>query len=139
MNRLINVIAKYLIIGWVLLFFSCSKDDDKSSQSSNYPRQVSVTYKVSSTSLSIADVGYINETGGDTDLANISLPFETTIQKTVNYGDLVRIDGYYYNSSQVGVAKDIKAEIWIDGNLVKTETGNSNSESVNVFLMYQFQ
>ena len=63
-----------------ILLVSCRSDNsDNNSSSNSYPKQVSITYKISSTTTSsLLHIAYKNETGGTTDINNPSLPFTKT-------------------------------------------------------------
>lgn len=106
-----------------MLFTSCSKDDDNSS--SSYPKQVSITYIVSSTTASSASlVIYQNETGGNTDVTNPTLPYTKTLTRTVNKNDVLSL-GYGTNTSQT-----VKMEILVNNSIVKSQTFTSTSGAI---------
>ena len=74
-----------LTVFLAIFSLSCRHDsnDDNPPSGSTYPKQVSITYKVTSSSTSSASIiKYKNETGGDTDVANPSLPYSKTINRT---------------------------------------------------------
>jgi hypothetical protein len=106
-----------------LLFTSCSKDDDNNG--SSYPKQVSITYIVSSTTTASASlVIYQNETGGNTDVTNPTLPYTKTFTRTVNQYDLLSL-GYGTNTNQT-----VKMEILVNNTLVKSQTFTSTSGAI---------
>lgn len=94
---------------------SCKKD--KSNTGSSYPKQVSIVYKVSSTTAATATlVQYRNETGGSTDVPDAGLPFSKSISRTVNKNDVLSL-GYGTNTSQT-----VKLEILVNNAAVKSQT-----------------
>ncbi len=113
----------YTLIG------SCSGSDD----TSDYPKTVSVTYKISTTSGSAkGDVRYINKTGGLTTNENTALPYYKSFSREVKLGELLRLSGTFDET------KDITMSITIDGAVVKDQTFISDSNVIGV-VMYQFQ
>ncbi len=113
----------YILIG------SCSKSND----TSDYPKTVSVMYKISTTSDSAnGDVRYINATGGLTTNEDIPLPYSKSFSKEVKLGELLRLSGTFNET------KDITMSITIDGEVVKDQTFISDSNVIGV-VMYQFQ
>lgn len=106
-----------------MLFTSCSKDDDNSS--SSYPKQVSITYAVSSTTTaSAALVSYKNETGVDINVTNPALSFTKTFTRTVNKNDVLSL-GYGTNTNQT-----VKLEILVNNSIVKSQTFTSTSGAI---------
>ena len=106
-----------------MLFTSCSKDDDNSV--SSYPKQVSITYTVSSTTTTSASlVIYQNETGGNTDVTNPTLPYTKTFTRTVKQYDVLSL-GYGTNTSQT-----VKMEILVNNLSVKSQTFTSTSGAI---------
>lgn len=71
-----------MIVGVFLLFTaSCKKPD--SGSGGTYPRQVSITYRVSSiTTNSLVLITYDNESGGQATVGTPVLPFTKTISRT---------------------------------------------------------
>lgn len=113
----------------VLTFFSfllssCSSDSDSSSNNT-YPKQVTITYKVTSTSTNNASlIQYSNETGGSTDVTNPQLPYTKTITRTVNQSDIATL-GCGTNAIQT-----IKLEILVDDVIVKSQENTSTSSAI---------
>jgi len=106
-----------------MLFMSCSKEDDNSS--SSYPKQVSITYAVSSTTTaSAAIVSYKNETGVDINVTNPALPYTKTFTRTVNKNDVLSL-GYGTNTNQT-----VKLEILVNNTSVKSQTFTSTSGAI---------
>ncbi|VXB99745.1 conserved exported hypothetical protein [Flavobacterium sp. 9AF] len=119
-----------LITVIVSFFFSCSKEDSSSSSGNSYPKQVSITYKVTSTTTNAATlVQYKNETGGNTDVPNPVLPYTKTLTKTVNAGDVLTL-GYGTNTIQT-----VKIEIQVNDEIVKSQEFTSTSGAI----VYSFQ
>ena len=105
-----------LLMAVVLLGTSCkkSKDDNKES---GFPRNVTIEYKVSSSSgLNKTEITYSNETGGMTMVENASLPFTKKIDRRLT--ELTAIG--------LGIASDIPGslnlEILVNGKSVKAQT-----------------
>ncbi|MFZ2782856.1 MAG: hypothetical protein WAZ36_00540 [Sediminibacterium sp.] len=118
-----------LFIGLItLLTASCKKSD--SDTGNTYPQQVSITYRVSSTTTnSLVSITYDNETGGQTTVTNRSLPFTKTITKTVNKYNIITL-GYFVNPAQT-----IKLEILVNNQVVKSQDYNVPNASMS----YTFQ
>lgn len=103
----------------VLLFMSvitsCKKDI--SDAGTNYPKQVNIVYKVSSTTASAATiVQYRNETGGIVDVTNANLPYTKNITRTINKNDVLSL-GYGTNTSQT-----VTLEILVNNVSVKSQS-----------------
>lgn len=107
----------------VILLTSCGKDDDNSPEKGNsYPRDVNVEYRVtSSTGLAKGDVIYTNETGGNTILDNVSLPYSVKFKKNAK-----QMDNLAINFSAIA-SGDAKAEILVDNKVVETKTFSGTS------------
>ncbi|HRN49525.1 MAG TPA: MmpS family transport accessory protein [Niabella sp.] len=112
----------------MFLATSCKKSG--SDIGNNYPKQVNITYRVSSTATnSLVSITYDNETGGQTTVNNPSLPFTITITKTVNKNNIITL-GYFVNPDQT-----VKLEILVNNEVVKSQTySNPNSA-----MSYTFQ
>ena len=110
---------------------SCRSDsNDDNPSGSTYPKQVSITYKVTSTTTSSAFlIQYTNETGGNTDVPTPSLPFTKTFNSTVTKGDVITL-AYGTNANQ-----SVKLEILINNASVKSQEFTSTSGA----LVYQIQ
>jgi len=118
-----------LIIGSIILLVaSCKKSD--SNTDNTYPKQVNITYRVSSTtSNNLVSITYDNETGGQTTVNNPALPFTKSITKTVNKYGIITL-GYFVNPAQT-----VKLEILVNNQVVKSqEYTNPNSA-----MSYTFQ
>lgn len=118
-----------LFVGLVILFTaSCKKSG--SDTGNTYPKQVNITYRVSSTATnSLVSITYDNETGGQTTVNNPSLPFTKTITKTVNKNNIITL-GYFVNPAQT-----VKLEILVNNQVVKSQSySNPNSA-----MSYTFQ
>ncbi len=118
-----------LFIGLIVLIAtSCNKSD--SDTDNNYPKQVNITYRVSSTTTSsLVSITYDNETGGQTTVDNPALTFTKTITKTVSRYNIITL-GYFVNPAQ-----SVKLEILIDNEVVKTQV----QTSPNAAISYTFQ
>ena len=113
-----------------ILLVSCRSDNsDNNSSSNSYPKQVSITYKISSTTTSsLLHIAYKNETGGTTDVNNPSLPFTKTFTRTVNQFDNLSL------SCSSNTAQTVKLEILVDNKVVNfTENTNTISSVAYVF------
>lgn len=131
---LINPVRLLVLLLSVILF-SCSKDSNP-----GYPKTVNIEYKVTALSgitgpLSL--LSFTNETGGNTDLSNQSLPFTKTISKRVAVGDAVVLS-LRYNNTTNSTSVSIKMEIIVDGKVVKTETSNSTTPVIIAAIAYAF-
>ena len=120
-----------LTVFLAIFSLSCRHDsnDDNPPSGSTYPKQVSITYKVTSATTSSASIiNYKNETGGDTDVANPSLPYSKTINRTVNKGDVLTL-AYGTNTNQT-----VKLEILVNNVVVKSEENTTTASAI----VYQF-
>lgn len=125
MKNLNNFKSLLFISIFSILLISCSSDSDSSSGGNTYPRQVSITYKVTSTTTNSAFlVQYKNETGGNTDVPNPSLPYTKTITRTINQGDVLTL-GCGTNTSQT-----VKLEILVDNIVVKSQENTTTSSAI---------
>lgn len=117
-----------LFIGFIILLAaSCKKTD---SGNETYPKQVDITYRVSSTTTNnVVSITYDNETGGQTTVNNPSLPFTKTITKTVNKYNIVTL-GYFVNPAQT-----VKLEILVDNQVLKSQ----GYTAANASMSYTFQ
>lgn len=102
------------------LIISCGK----SPSSSGYPANVSIEYRVTCTQGGVTKsdaISYVNETGGISNLSNVSLPFSKKISRTVNVGDLAQI-AFLHNNSGSAVNYTVKLEILVNNQVVKTQS-----------------
>lgn len=107
-----------------LASISCNSDDDSPSDSS-YPKEVSITYKVSSPSTNSAFlIEYKNETGGNTNVSNPTLPYTKTITKIANQYDVLSL-GYGTNETQT-----VKLEIAVNNETVKSQEFTATSGAI---------
>jgi len=114
---LVAIFASFTII-------SCNRDNDDSG-SGSYPKQVSVVYKVTSTTTSAATlVQYKNETGANVDVPNATLPYTKTFNRTVNKNDVLALS-YGTNTNQT-----VKLEILVNNVSVKTQTFTSTAGAI---------
>jgi len=112
----------------ILLIASCKKPD--STVENTYPKQVDITYRVSSiTTNSLVSITYDNETSGQTTVSNPALPFTKTITKTVNKNTIITL-GYFTNPAQT-----VKLEVLVDNAVVKSQ----EYTSPNAAMSYTFQ
>lgn len=112
----------------VFLAASCKKPD--SDTGNTYPKQVSITYRVSSTATnSLVSITYDNESGGQTTVNDPSLPFTKTVTKTVNKNNIVTL-GYFVNPAQT-----VKLEILVNSEVVKSQVYTNP----NAAMSYTFQ
>ncbi|MCO5241921.1 MAG: hypothetical protein M9904_17910 [Chitinophagaceae bacterium] len=112
----------------ILLTASCKKSD--SGTDNTYPKQVGITYRVSSTTTNnLVSITYDNETGGQTTADNPALPFTKTITKTVNKNNVVTL-GYFVNPAQT-----VTLEILVNNAVVKSQEYTSPNSTMS----YTFQ
>lgn len=120
---------KHIVIAGLLLLFlaSCKKND--SGTGGTYPRQVSITYRVSSTSTNnLLLITHENETGGLTTVNNPVLPYSKTVSMSVNKYTITTL-GFAVNP-----AKTVKLEILVDNQVVKSQ----DYTSANAAMSYTF-
>ena len=125
MKNLKKIKSLILMSIFAISLASCSSDSDSSSGGNSYPREVTITYKVTSTTTNAAFlIQYVNETGGNTDVTNPSLPYTKTITRTVNQGDVLTL-GCGTNTSQT-----VKLEILVNNNVVKSQENTGISGAI---------
>ena len=108
-----------------ILLVSCRSDNSDNTGGNSYPKQVSITYKISSTTTSsLLHIGYKNETGGTTDVNNPSLPFTKTFIRTVNRFDNLSL------SCSSNTSQTVKLEILVDNKVVNFTDNTSTISSV---------
>lgn len=113
-----------------ILFISCSKDDD-SPINTTYPKEVQITYKMSSTNTATAQaISYKNESGSMTTVTNVNLPYSKTITRTVNKNDDASF-GY----STTNTSSNVTLEILVDNSVKKTQNFVSGTGA----MVYSFQ
>ncbi|TBX69891.1 hypothetical protein EZL74_05605 [Flavobacterium silvisoli] len=123
LNTLLMIPVTIFALIFSLLLSSCSSDS--SSNTTSYPKNVEIMYRVTSTTTnSTAIVQYKNETGGNTDVTNASLPYTKSLQRTVNKNDVLSL-GYGTNTNQT-----VKLEILVGNTVVKSQTFQSTSGAV---------
>lgn len=110
----------FLVTLFVMLLssYGCKKDDNKNP---GYPKTVTIEYKITATGINKCDIIYTNETGGNTSLTDQALPFSKKFVRTVKQFDALSL-----GITALGNGS-IKAEMFVDNNLVKTETFSGNS------------
>lgn len=125
-----NTIQTFFLFSLLsLASISCSSDDDSPSGSS-YPKEVSITYKVTSSSTTSAVlIQYKNETGGNTNVSNPTLPYTKTITKTANQHDVLSL-GYGTNDNQT-----VQLEITVNNETVKSQEFTATSGAI----VYMFE
>lgn len=124
-----KLLKTHLILGLIMILAaSCKKND--SGTDNAYPKQVSITYRVSSTTTnSLVSITYDNETGGQTTANSPALPFTKTITKTVNKNNIITL-GYFVNPAQT-----VKLEILVNNQVVKSQDYTSSNSAMS----YTFQ
>ena len=105
----------------VVMFASCGKDKDGPGQSGSYPKEVSIEYRVTTSSgLAKINISYTNETGGHTVLSDSAIPFTKKFKRTVNMGDDASVGVTSYTAGTV------KVEILVNDKVVKSEVFSGN-------------
>lgn len=141
-KNILKPTGKILILATLifsLLSVSCSNDDDNGGNDGNnqgYPREVTITYKVTSSSTQVADIYYLNEEGGQTQLGNEPLPFTKTMTVTVN-----QFDGFLVSGSIIGPDNtnlDMRAEVLVDGGSKDISNCSSNEGYISCSATYVF-
>lgn len=130
--KTLKSLSVILLTGILTIFSTACRSDsnDDNSGGNKYPKNVSITYKVTSTTTNTAVlIQYKNETGGNTEVPNPALPFTKTISRTVNNGDVITL-AYGTNAIQT-----VKMEILVDNSTVKTQEFSATAGAI----VYQFQ
>lgn len=120
----------FLLAFSAILFISCRSDsNDDNSGGNTYPKQVSITYRITSTTKSsLFHIAYKNEIGGTTEVNNPALPFTKTFTRTVNQFDNLSL------SCSSTTSQTVKLEILVDNKVVNsTENTNTISSVAYVF------
>lgn len=126
--RLNSIILSIAFIA--LILGGCKKNDDPMA---DYPKTVTIKYEVTSTiSSATADITVTNETGGDSELDEQSMPFTKTITKKVEFAEIVSLVASSYEAS------DLTLKIYVNNSMVENKKFESTSLNVGV-LMHQFE
>jgi hypothetical protein len=116
-----NIVLGMLSLLFVTASISCKKDD---SSSSSYPKTVTIEYKVTNiTGVNAVDVNYTNETGAVATFNAIALPWSKKITRTVNVNDATLLQ---ITTDNTASNKKVKTEIYINDQLVKSQTPEGN-------------
>lgn len=114
MKTMKTITSIFTILFISISILSCKKSD--SGTNNTYPKQVNITYRVSSTTTNnLVSITYDNETGGQTTADNPALPFTKTITKTVSKNNIITL-GYFVNPAQT-----VKLEILVNNTVVKSQ------------------
>jgi hypothetical protein len=107
------------------LFVSCSKDknDDPTPPGGGYPKEVTVTYKVTKVSGNMTQcrIDWFNESGGLTVEQNAIFPVTRTFKRTVNQYEYVGI------TAVTGGPGSIKIEVLVDNVVVDSKTNSGTT------------
>jgi len=118
----------FFVIVTMISFTGCSKD----SPLDDYPKNVTIKYKVSSSISDVtANIEYINETGDDSEDDNVNLPYIKTVSKKVDYAEIIKL------VASSDDAEDLHLEIIVDGKTMESKTFESSTYNIGV-LMYLF-
>lgn len=116
---------------------SCKKKDDVNDPRKGYPKNVQIEYrvtKVSGDNIGVMDFRYTNETGADTQLTGLALPFSKKINKTVNFAEPISLS----ITENYKITGSIKLEILVDGKVVATETPTFANAYITGGVVYSF-
>jgi len=135
MNRLVQKHPATIlaILLFAVVFSSCSKSKDDDGPSSSYPQEVTIEYRVTTTTSAInnSDVKFTNETGGLSIVDAAALPWSKKIKRTVNKNEVLGL------SITTSVGGSVKTEILVNDKVVKTETFTGTSFVYGI-TQYQF-
>ena len=71
-------------------------------EDSSYPKNVTIEYKISGTSTTNSGImSYTNETGGTTDLTELSLPYSKTLTKNVEKYEIITLYGSHFDGGSI--------------------------------------
>ncbi|SET07017.1 hypothetical protein [Hymenobacter actinosclerus] len=113
---------------------SCSKDDEKVTPTSG-PREYNVEYKITSSTGSQADfVLYYNETGGQSQFADVKLPVTYKFKRTMKAGDITSIGASLANTT---ANSEITTTILLDGKQVDTKTARGTGLATAIYIIGQ--
>jgi hypothetical protein len=122
-----KLLKSSLFIAFIILLASSCKKPYPNNDIA-YPKQVNITYKVSSiTTNNLVSITYDNETGGQTTANNPTLPFTKTITKTVDRNNIITL-GYFVNPAQT-----VKLEILVNDQVVKSQVYTSPNSSMSYY------
>lgn len=120
-----NLFKTLLNFGFIILLVSSCKKPD-SNTSSGYPKNVSITYRVSSlTTNSLISITFSNESGGLSTTNNPTLPYTKSISRTVTKNNIITL-GYFVNPAQ-----SVRLEILVNNEVVKSQEFNSPNSSMS--------
>ena len=119
------------------MLISCTKSDsDSKTGQSAYPKDVSITYRITRTTGtgSIVNLSYTNASGGDTNVASSTIQFTATVNRSVAYNNVISLG----TSITAGTGTTtILTEILVDNVVVKSQT-DSGTNSFSIAVVYQF-
>ena len=122
----LKIVSALLLSVTMLGASSCSKSDKKS----GLPQTLNIEYKVTSTSgVDKADLTFVNETAGNTDIDNASIPFTKSVRVTISEPSPIALYATAYTGGSLTL------EIIADGKSVKKQTFTGNT-SVGGYLHY---
>ncbi|RZL69016.1 MAG: hypothetical protein EOO93_02795 [Pedobacter sp.] len=133
-----KTISKLFTLSFIAILFlsitSCGSKDDDPTPANNYPRKVSVEYRVTSPSglTSLYSIVRRNATGATEIFSNQALPYSYKFDMTVKQFDALLISG----TSQTGGT--IECEIFVDGKSVDKKSGSGNTLT-DITSTYVFQ
>ncbi|MFC4212120.1 hypothetical protein ACFOWA_13045 [Pedobacter lithocola] len=133
-----KTISKFFSISLIAILFltvtSCGKKSDDPTPADNYPRKVSVEYKVTSPSglTSLYSIVRRNATGATELFSNQALPYSYKFDMTVKQYDALLISGTSYTGGT------IDCEIFVDGKSVDKKSGSGNTLT-DITSTYVFQ
>lgn len=135
-NLKISIFSVLLTFFASALFIGCGKDDKPYDPTAGYPKDATVRYEVSSTTNNTASVTYTNETGEDTSIESVALPFTKEVKKKVEFAEIFTL------LSSIPVrnneSESVRVKVFVDNKLVEDKTASSNSVSVVGQARYQF-
>jgi len=120
MKNIVKILSLSFIVLTVTVFYSCKKDNDNKSGTHK------VKFKAETSSeAKLSAVVYTNESGDVT--SNSSLNSSSFSSAELTIPSSVPIISFRANGNGASAGSTLKVQIWVDGNLVKENTGTGTA------------
>jgi len=127
----------FLVMGLILFtFFSCKSDDDSTSQS-EYPKTVNIKFEVlSETNAGVLTITTTIDNDSQEHLGSFPFSFAAT-QQEATIGTYIKLT--YYNGNGPLEEHEAELRIYVNDEIVSSETFSVSESNNLVFIEYTFQ